>query len=402
MKHLSQRPTSEKERYAILDVLRGFALIGIALANFPEFGLWTFLSSEEQMAMPSAEVDRVVLFLEYFLVDGKFYTIFSLLFGIGFSLILSRRGSRLFFRRMLILMLIGAIHLMFLWSGDILLLYSVGGLLLLTIHRLSDKILIALATLLILLPIGLDALTEFADIDFAAPFYRLWWQQATAYGINEDNFASWLRDADSYGEMFAFLIQGACERIWEFVGGHRLPKVVGLFIFGYLIGKHHLFAKLHLLPLVRISTISAIIGVPMSLLYAWSATNWRPLGITFHSLLYALSVIPMALFYIATLSILYIRCSKSKMFLPLAASGRMALTCYISQSVIGIMLFYGIGLGLGTSFGLIFIELTAIAVFFLQTIVCILWLRLFRFGLLEWVWRMATYGRYFPLLRSAD
>ena len=83
--------------------------------------------------------------------------------------------------------------------------------------------------------------------------------------------------------------------------------------------------------------------------------------------------------------------------LMLASSGRMALSCYISQSVIGIVLFYGLGLGLGTTFGLVTIELTAFIVFCVQTVLCRWWLGYFRFGPLEWLWRMLTYGRYFPL-----
>jgi uncharacterized protein len=67
-------PTTEKERFAILDILRGMALLGIALANFPEFGLWTFLSAQEQTAMPTGDIDRVVRFLEYVFVEGKFYS----------------------------------------------------------------------------------------------------------------------------------------------------------------------------------------------------------------------------------------------------------------------------------------------------------------------------------------
>ena len=96
-------PTTEKERHLILDVLRGLALADIALANFPEFALWTFLSPNEQAMMPTAEVDKVVRFLQFAFVDGKFYTIFSILFGIGFSLILARRSVSLFLRRMLMI-----------------------------------------------------------------------------------------------------------------------------------------------------------------------------------------------------------------------------------------------------------------------------------------------------------
>lgn len=390
-------PTTEKQRHVILDALRGLALMGIALANYPEFGLWTFLSSEEQAAMATANIDGIVRFLQYMLVDGKFYTIFSVLFGIGFSLILARRGRRLFVRRMLILVVIGFLHLMFVWSGDILLLYAVGGLLLSLFAGLKDKTLLILALALILVPVGLDAMTEFWGVDFAAPFYEAWWREAEAQGINEANFASWLRDAQSYSEMFAFLIQGACERMWEFVEGHRLPKVVGLFILGYLAGKHRLYARLQELPLQKI-LLAAIVALPLSVLYAWSAVAGRPWGLTVHSLLYAVSVIPLAVVYIVGVCLLYLRHQQGVVFRWLAAPGRMALSNYISQSLIGVVLFYGLGFGLGTSFGLVHIELIALAVFLVQIVLSLLWLRFFRFGLLEWIWRMLTYGKVIRLV----
>ena len=355
----SSRPTTAKERYVVIDALRGLALLGIALANFPEFALWTFLSADEQSAMSTAGVDRIVRFLQYMLVDGKFYTIFSLLFGVGFALILSRHPVSLFVRRMAILTVIGVCHLMFIWSGDILLLYAIGGLLLPLCLRLNDKQLLMLAACLILIPVGLDALTEYAGFDFAGPFYNLWWTEASRQGITEENFATWLRDADSYPQMFAFLLQGACERIWEFVSGHRLPKVVGLFIIGYLIGKHQLYAKLdeyHSL-LRRLCRYALSWGLPASALYAWSATEGHPWGLTIHSLLYTVSVLPLAFGYI-------------------------------------------VGFGLGCSMGLIYIELTALVVFVVQIVVSGWWLQWFNFGPLEWIWRMLTYGSYFKICKK--
>lgn len=81
-------PVKSSERYAILDVLRGFALLGIAIANFPEFSLYSFLQSNAAEALPTAAVDHIVHYLQYIFIDGKFYTIFSLLFGVGFSIII--------------------------------------------------------------------------------------------------------------------------------------------------------------------------------------------------------------------------------------------------------------------------------------------------------------------------
>ena len=394
-------PTSERERHVILDALRGIALLGIALANFPEFALWTFLSPDEQAAMPTAGVDKIVRFLQYLLIEGKFYTIFSVLFGIGFALILSRHSMSLFLRRMVILALIGICHLMFIWSGDILFLYAVGGLLLTLLIKLSDKALLCTVALLIFLPVGLDALTEFFGVDFAGPFYNAWWAKASEQCITEENFAAWLRDADNYPQMFAFLLQGAYERMWEFVSGHRLPKVVGLFIIGYQIGKHRLYARLDTLPLKRVFWWTFAIGFPSSLFFAWSATHGHPWGLTCYSALYAVSVVPFTFTYIAGICLLFIRYQEKTrpVFTFFAASGRMALTNYISQSLFGILLFYGIGMGLGTSLGLVTIELVALGVFLLETVLSNLWLRHFHFGPLEWVWRMLTYGRYFKIIK---
>ena len=215
-------------------------------------------------------------------------------------------------------------------------------------HLILD-VLRGVALLLIAVPVGLDALTEFCGLQLAAPFYNMWWTVAGANGIYEDNFATWLRDATSYREVFAFLQQGACERMWEFVEGHRLPKVLGLFLLGYLAGKHRLYARLGELPVRRVFRCSLAWGLPLSVLYAWSAVGGRPWGLTVHSLLYALSVIPLALAYVSGLCLLCQRRPGAAVFRWIAAPGRMALTCYITRSLLGILLFYGVGMGLGTS-----------------------------------------------------
>ena len=116
-------PVKSSERYVILDALRGFAILGICMANYPEFSLYTFQSSETIKAMPTSGIDHVFRYLLYIFVDGKFYTLFSLLFGIGFSIIIANaarkgaNGFQIFYRRMAVLTVIGFLHLMFIWSG---------------------------------------------------------------------------------------------------------------------------------------------------------------------------------------------------------------------------------------------------------------------------------------------
>ena len=221
----------EKKRYIILDALRGFAILGIILANFPEFSLWTFADAASHTAG-----DRVVQALLTFFVDGKFYTLFSLLFGMGFAIQLENAEGRLrtFYRRMVVLLVIGLVHLIFLWSGDILMLYASMGMLLPLFRKLPTKGLLAAAAFFLILPVISDALlgTRLSD-----PIEAAQWRICGVYGITEANFGTWLADARSYREVFQFLQQGAVERMWEFVSSYRYFKVLGLFLTGFAAGR---------------------------------------------------------------------------------------------------------------------------------------------------------------------
>lgn len=403
MKHTDNlSPVKSSERYIILDALRGFALLGICMANFPEFSLYTFLKPEAAATFPSAGMDSITRYLLYVFVDGKFYTLFSLLFGIGFSIIISNaarkgaNGFRIFYRRMFLLACIGFLHLMFIWSGDILMLYALLGMLLPLFRHASDRTLLAWAAALLFIPIGIDLACELCSIYPAQPVVNLQQYYCARYGITSDNFAYWLRDAQDYQAVFQFLIQGALVRIQEFIDGNRYFKVMGLFLIGFYIGRQKIYASLEerkawLLGLCR---YGLLIGLPLSLVYAWSCQNGHPWGLTVHSLLYLLSVYPTGFAYAAGLCLLYLRWKKGALWQPLAAPGRMALTCYISQSVIGMFLFYGIGLGWGADTSLLHTEGIVLGVYLFQVLFCLGWLKFFRFGPLEWIWRMLTYGRW--------
>ena len=403
-------PVKTSERYVILDALRGFAILGICAANYPEFSLYTFQSKEITDAMPTAAIDRVLRFMLYFLVDGKFYTLFSLLFGIGFSIIISNaarkgvNGFRIFYRRMALLTLIGFMHLMFIWSGDILMLYALLGMCLPLLRNVSDRGLLRTAAFFLLLPIAVDAVTQVLGVSLSAPAVREQWRYCDRYGITEENFGYWLRDATSYGDMFKFLIQGAWVRVQEFVDGNRYFKVFGLFVLGFYIGRNRMYADLAARkPLLRrVTVIGLAAGLPLSLLYAWSCMNGHPLGNAVHTAIYTVSVYPLGLAYMCGMCLMYLRHKDLAVWRRLAYPGRMALTNYIGQSVIGALLFYGIGLGLGASFGLVQTELVVAGVYLFQMAFSRVWLRFFRFGPLEWIWRMLTYGRWFDIRNDSS
>lgn len=405
----SPTPVRAKQRYVILDAVRGFALIGIGLANYPEFSLYTFKSAEEAVAMSSATADQITHFLQLLFIDGKFYTIFSLLFGIGFSIIISntaRKGAdgfRIFYRRMFVLMLIGFLHLMFIWSGDILMLYALMGMLLPLFRNVSDWKLLASAAFFLFLPIIVDTVTERIGVSLSAPVVEAQWRQCSKYGITHENFGVWLRDAESYREVFQFLVQGSLERMQEFIDGNRYFKVFGLFLTGFYIGRKRIYANLQAYQdiLRKIVYAGLFLGLPMSLIYAMHATDGYPLGKGIHAVYYFVSVYPTGLMYIALMCLFYLQWKHLKIWNLLAAMGRMALTNYIFQSVIGMFLFYGIGFGLGAGMGLLQTELTALGVFIFQTVFSHIWLKYFQFGPLEWIWRMLTYGKYMKM-RSND
>ncbi|WP_239484120.1 DUF418 domain-containing protein [Marseilla massiliensis] len=401
-------PVRKKERFAILDILRGFALVGIAVANFPEFALFTFLKPDAVAAMPTAGADRWVRFLQYVFVDGKFYTIFSLLFGIGFSIIISnamRRGAsgfRIFYRRMAILLGFGFVHLMFIWSGDILMLYALMGMLLPLFRNCSDRTLLSWAAVLLFVPVIIDFACEFAGVSLSAGVVRLQQHYCAKYGITDDNFAYWLRDADSYGGVFQFLVQGALVRVQEFVDGNRYFKVMGLFLIGFCIGRRRMYAHtvMRRRMLRRVALTGCCAGLPLSVVYAWSAVNGHPWGNAAHSLLYFVSVYIVGFAYVAAICLVYNRHPRARVFSLFSAPGRMALTNYIGQSVWGMAIYYGIGLGLGASMGLSLVVPVAVGVWLVEALSSLLWLRFFNFGPLEWIWRMLTYGRRFPLLQK--
>lgn len=403
-------PIDGPKRFVILDALRGFALLGICLANFPEFSLYTFQPPEIAAAMPSAAYDKIAKFFLYMLVDGKFYSIFSILFGIGFSIILSNAlqkgsdGLGIFYRRMTVLAAIGFMHLMFLWSGDILLLYALTGMLLPFFRNMSNAKILAAAALLIAFPILMDALKSASggSFDLAIPAIRAREHFNAVCGITEQNFPVWLRDAKSYPDVMRFLIPGAFERMQEFAEGNRPFKVLGLFLLGFYIGRNRIYAKF---PeekglLKTTAALGFAVGLPLSAMFAWSATNEQPWGLPAHSALYAASVVPTALAYMAAACLLYLSHGESIAFKIFAAPGRMALTNYIGQSILGMAIFYGIGLGLGADTGLVYALGTALAVFAFQTLFSALWLKIFRFGPLEWVWRMLTYGKFLKILKQ--
>lgn len=393
-------------RYELLDVLRGMALAGICIANFGELSLYTFQPAGVTSAMPTARIDGVVKFFQYFLIDGKFYTLFSLLFGIGFSIILSncenngRNATGIFYRRMGVLALFGILHMILLWAGDILLLYALLGMLLPLFRKVTDRKLLLFAGALLVFPVIMETFTVLTGGRYSLmiPVNRAVDYFHARAGIDWDNFGTWLRDNGSYADVVRFNTAGFFIRCGEFIEGNRVFKVLGLFLLGFYIGRNRLFADTasNRRLMRRVCRWGFAIGIPLSAVYAWNAVSGSQLGIVGSEAVYTLSVFPLGLAYAAAVYLWYYG-RERKVGKYIAAPGRMALTNYIGQSVIGIIIFYGIGFSLGATMGLLYVDIIAAGVFLFQTGFSLLWLKYFTYGPLEWIWRMLTYGQYLRL-----
>jgi uncharacterized protein len=159
-------PTEAIERYEFLDVLRGVALVGIISANMISYSRYLYLPDSAKAAMATHAIDRMLDFLELLLIEGKFYTIFSVLFGVGFSILLSRASAkglvfhRFFLRRVFFLFVFGAAHAVLLWHNDILAAYALCGALLLPFATARNRTL-TFATLALLAPLAIKLAAEY-------------------------------------------------------------------------------------------------------------------------------------------------------------------------------------------------------------------------------------------------
>ena len=400
------RPTAETERLDILDALRGFALGGIFLLNLASFSGVAFMTPEQMSASPTAALDLPIAGLVIWLGYGKFYSLFSLLFGIGFSLQLAaaerRADARLavFRRRLLVLLAIGAVHLFF-WEGDILFLYAIMGFCLIPFRNSRDTRLLRVAALLLLAPVALEILIVASGgrLDPGAPINRVGERVLAALGFAPDALPyPTLRDA-GWGAYLRFQVSGLFFRYGDLVTTGRPFKVLAMFVLGLWVGRSGMLTELTpwLPTLRRVRRWAFGIGLPAALAQAafmLGGTGSNAWLKVVESLVYALGVAPLALAYASTFAILWQSDAWKARMLRLAPAGRMALTNYLSQTVFGLAVFYGIGLGMMGRIGPAWWPLIVVAVITVQAAFSRWWLARYAFGPMEWIWRLATYGRW--------
>ena len=397
------QPTSSGERVILLDALRGFALFGILLVNLLSFTGDGFLPDAERAHLFGSSAAATVEFMLEWLVTGKFYSLFSLLFGIGFALQLGRLEARgegvgRYVRRLLILFGFGVAHLLLLWMGDILALYALMGLVLILFRRASDRALLIGAMLLWLAPVlWAAAMVELGFrpgrslFDAAMMTFQALSIDASQGPLPIWSGGSWLLLVKShFAEIFI--------RYSDLIAQLRPAKVLAMFLLGLWVGRRMLYVRLdEYAPLLRKVTLAGLgVGLPVSAVGAWLVLNPphgpETLDHLYQAIAYSLGVPSLALGYAAGFALLW-RTAARRTLGRLAPAGQMALTNYIGQTLIQILIFYGVGFGLIGKVSNAWIPLIAILIFAAQLIFSRLWLARFRFGPLEWLWRALTYGR---------
>jgi uncharacterized protein len=386
------RPIAETERLSSLDFIRGLALLGVLLVNalsgFRISLLEHILGSHSQQWQVNLTVDMIIAGL----IEFKAIALFTLMFGIGIGVQAERAAtrsisaSRFLVRRFLALLAFGLVHMFLIWNGDILTLYAICGLLIVPLLRLPTVLLVIFGVALIALPIKL-------------PYAGLWHIAEPVIRAHAA-FATHIYSEGSLRD----ILELRWHEAWRFIMPlliDTLPTTFGLMMLGVAAwrasvvrepGRHH--GSLWTILVVGLT----VGGLTRSLLVFSRFTGQAfaippPFNFVSPDVLLALS-------YAAGL-FLWLRLPRSATIISaISASGQMALTNYLAQSVILGFIFYSYGFGLFGRLGSAVVAILCLIIYAGQLIISRAWLSRYRFGPIEWLWRSVTYGRRQRMLRD--
>lgn len=408
MTNTNANPLPISERIEILDVLRGLAVCGILVGNVQWFSGYGMMPPSLVAQTPLH--DQVTHFLVHFFVEGKFYSIFSFLFGFGFAMQMARAdergdaGASLFKRRLFWLLVIGLLHAYLLWAGDILSIYAVMGFVLLLFRKKSNESLLKWSFWLIVVPIITYFLLYVAWIMFAPADAAAGFEASQLEGWNSNIQAV---SGGSFWEILTgYNRQYVIGRYMGLIFNMRLPKILAMFLLGLYAYRRGFFQNpsKHAPFIRRVLLWGFVIGIIGNLMMAFLSGGEGAFPPSVAGVIgvigYAFGVPALALGITALVTTLYQRASWHNVLALLAPVGRMALTNYLLQTVICVLLFYGYGLGWFGSFRALQATLLALSIFAFQIVISSLWLKYFRFGPMEWIWRQLTYGRRMPIRNS--
>lgn len=389
-------PTKVHERIETLDIIRGLALFGIFLVNMSAFQWPEIVADFHMLSAELNKVDQWIRLLFDILIQAKFYTIFSFLFGLGCYIFMKRAEEKglnhhmLFSKRLTVLVLFGFLHLTLLWYGDILFTYAVAGFFLMFFYNRKTKTIVVWMFILFVLVCALFSL------NFLVPYESVEQVVAELQNEGEEKVKEAINVYQNaeYGESLSYRWTNEVIPVLESVP-YQIPSVLLMFLMGLYAGKkgifhdfsaHHPFVK-------RVSIFSLFVSLPFSVGIVCLHAGWWNYGVmTDYAIQSILNIsgIFLSLFYISVILFLLEKERWKKILSPFSYAGRMALTNYIIQTLIGVGIYNG--MGLYGKVNLLMGTIICFIVFPLQMVFSNFWLKKFKFGPLEWIWRKLTYS----------
>ncbi len=378
-------------RIEIADVLRGFAVLGITLVHFIErFSLNSFPEETNSFLIFT---DRVIWDSVFFAFSGKAYCIFALLFGFSFFIqdnsqkVKGKDFRGRFAWRLVLLLFIACINST-LFPGEILVLYALVGYVMIAVCRFSTRTIAIIAVILLLQPLEWGQIIYahfnpdyFMNAEFDGPYWEL-----VNTAQKEGSFLEMCKTAIWTGNV--------ANMGWMILHG-RVTQTAGLFMVGMLIGRGTLlpYSEKNIKLWTNVFIISTLSFFPIYGLMAIipDFMSRQEFLVPSTLILKSLSNIAFTGILFAGVILVYYLTKVKSVLHKLSFYGRMSLTNYLSQSLIGAFLFYNWGLGLYQYTGITVCFLMGIGVFFLQYFFCRWWLRTHRQGPLEWLWKQATW-----------
>lgn len=382
-------PLKESERYVSIDILRGFAILGIFLVNMPAF-YSPFLYLNPDTYWKEGIDSALDAFVDVF-AQASFYPLFAFLFGYGAIMIAERSKLKglsfplLFTRRLLILLVFGCIHAFLIWHGDILITYAITGFMFLLFYKLKGKTLLITGLLLYIIPFGLLSLLSFfmmmiPDMDMNKLLYN-----------NEAVLASLqIYSEGSFSDITSQRIED-----WMSVNGPAnawllVINILPLMMCGAAFAKQGWLVNVnqHKKLLRSLMIVGLIGGLFLKLLPYLQGSNYANMIVQdfFGGPL-------LALFYITLIVLIVQNSAVLKVMKPLANVGRMSISNYLLQSIVFTLVFYGYGFGLYGSISYLTGFVMVLVFYSLQVVLSKWWISRFQYGPVEYVWRWGTYGQ---------
>jgi uncharacterized protein len=387
-------------RIEVIDVLRGFTLLGIAFVHFTE-QYYAGQPPEKHASFTSHGLaDQIVSGLIGVLISGKFFMIFSFLFGLSFYIQLSKSDGSMNFLlrfawRLTVLFLIGFVHHLH-YRGDILTIYAILGFGLLLTYRLPDKALLVVSLLLVFnIPSVVSRAMDAWSGSAGPSFFNADQRELEAYynTLKSGSYFDILR-ANSHEFMGKFVFQ---------VESGRIYITMGLFLLGLYVGRQNLFTNIPFFKKLIRYALWTLSGAFTFALAFFGGTHLAGIELTMQVQWLAggfvMDVFNAALagIYVGLIVTLFHQERWKKRLMVFYSVGRMGLTTYLMQALVGFLIFFSVGLGMLGEIGNTICLLIGAATFILQITFANFWLKHFQYGPVEWLWRTLTYIRLQPM-----